>query len=153
MSIKFVCPCGKRLKARDDMAARRIMCPRCGNPVGVPSLDPNRPTPMTPAERLRAHARRPITLSHLDEEESEHSAPSTQDAGSQHSDQVTRHPAPLPRSEHSVLSTEYSVLGTPPAPLEKTTSPITVPPPRPAAATILRLTRTHTRQRHYDSQY
>jgi hypothetical protein len=67
MSIKFVCPCGKRLKARDDMAARRIMCPRCGNPVGVPSLDPSKPTPMTPAERLRAQARRPTAMSFLDD--------------------------------------------------------------------------------------
>jgi hypothetical protein len=39
MSIKFVCRCGKRLRAREDMASRRIMCPRCGEPVGVPSLE------------------------------------------------------------------------------------------------------------------
>jgi hypothetical protein len=58
MSIKFSCSCGKRLKASDDMAARRIACPRCGNPVGVPSLDPHRPPPMTPQERLRARANR-----------------------------------------------------------------------------------------------
>jgi hypothetical protein len=58
MTIKFVCSCGKRLRARDEMAARRSMCPRCGAPVGVPS---GRPAvrgatagPMTPAERLRA---------------------------------------------------------------------------------------------------
>jgi hypothetical protein len=68
MSIKFVCSCGKRLKANDDMAGKRIPCPRCGNPVGVPALDPTRPTPMTPAERLRAQARRPITLSYLDDD-------------------------------------------------------------------------------------
>jgi hypothetical protein len=79
MSIKFVCPCGKRLKARDNMAARRIMCPRCGNPVGVPSLDPNKSAPMTPAERLRAaSARRPITLSHLDDTEAQKEVPSTE---------------------------------------------------------------------------
>jgi hypothetical protein len=58
MTIKFVCSCGKRLRARDEMAARRSMCPRCGAPVGVPS---GRPAvrgvtagPMTPAERLRS---------------------------------------------------------------------------------------------------
>jgi hypothetical protein len=39
MSISFVCRCGKRLRAREDMAARRSMCPRCGAPVGIPSLD------------------------------------------------------------------------------------------------------------------
>src|SRR5213593_192012 len=40
MSIKFVCTCGKHLRARDEMAARRSVCPRCGNPVGIPSLRP-----------------------------------------------------------------------------------------------------------------
>jgi hypothetical protein len=68
MSIKFVCSCGKRLKAHDEMAGKRIPCPRCGNPVGVPALDPNRAAPMTPAERLRAQARRPIALSYLDDD-------------------------------------------------------------------------------------
>ncbi|HEY7307870.1 MAG TPA: hypothetical protein VH643_00785 [Gemmataceae bacterium] len=40
MSIKFICSCGKHLRARDEMAARRSMCPRCGAPVGIPSLQP-----------------------------------------------------------------------------------------------------------------
>src|SRR5438105_5600907 len=40
MPIKFVCGCGKRLRARDEMAARRSLCPRCGAPVGIPSLQP-----------------------------------------------------------------------------------------------------------------
>jgi hypothetical protein len=39
MSISFVCRCGKRLRAREDMASRRSMCPRCGAPVGIPSLE------------------------------------------------------------------------------------------------------------------
>jgi hypothetical protein len=84
MSIKFVCPCGKRLKARDNMAARRIMCPRCGNPVGVPSHDPTKSAPLTPAERLRVQARRPITFAHLDEEEHQNqdAMPSTRDSDS-----------------------------------------------------------------------
>lgn len=60
MSIKFVCSCGKHLRARDDMAARRVLCPRCRSLVGVPSLQPTHPGtvagPMTPQERLR-HAR------------------------------------------------------------------------------------------------
>jgi hypothetical protein len=57
--IKFVCGCGKHLRARDDMAALRTFCPRCGKMVGVPSLKPAHPGaagPMTPAERVR-HAR------------------------------------------------------------------------------------------------
>jgi hypothetical protein len=57
MSIKFICSCGKRLRARDDMATRRSVCPRCGNPVGIPSLQPTHrgagAGPMSPAERLR----------------------------------------------------------------------------------------------------
>jgi hypothetical protein len=58
MSIKFVCRCGKRLRAQEGMAARRSVCPRCGAPVGVPSLQPTvrgAPLgPMSPAERLHA---------------------------------------------------------------------------------------------------
>jgi len=57
MSIKFVCSCGKRLRARDEMAARRSMCPRCGAPVGFPSLRPTHSgtvaAPLTPQERRR----------------------------------------------------------------------------------------------------
>lgn len=57
MSIKFVCSCGKRLRARDEMAARRSICPRCGAPVGIPSREgPVRgaaAAPLSPAERFR----------------------------------------------------------------------------------------------------
>ncbi len=41
MSIRFVCTCGKHLRAREDMAARRTVCPACGRPVGIPSLSPS----------------------------------------------------------------------------------------------------------------
>ncbi len=58
MTIKFICSCGKHLRARDEMASRRSVCPRCGAPIGVPSLHPNHPGdtlgPMTPDERRRA---------------------------------------------------------------------------------------------------
>lgn len=57
MSIKFICSCGKHLRARDEMAARRSMCPRCGAPVGVPSLRPTHTgtaaAPLTPQDRVR----------------------------------------------------------------------------------------------------
>ena len=60
MTIKFVCTCGKHLKARDDMAGRRSACPRCGSPVGIPSLRPTHAgtsaAPLTPTERMH-HAR------------------------------------------------------------------------------------------------
>lgn len=63
MTIKFICTCGKHLRARDEMAARRSVCPRCGSPVGIPSLKPTHrggmARPMTPQERLR-RARPPV---------------------------------------------------------------------------------------------
>jgi hypothetical protein len=40
MSIRFVCACGKHLRARNEMAARRTVCPACGAPVGIPSSEP-----------------------------------------------------------------------------------------------------------------
>jgi hypothetical protein len=61
MSITFVCSCGKRLRARDEMASRRSMCPRCGAPVGIPSLQPTHPGgqagPLSPQEIARRRAR------------------------------------------------------------------------------------------------
>src|SRR5262245_2708252 len=57
MSIKFVCTCGKHLRARDEMAMRRAVCPRCGQPVGIPGRDPVQPGsalhPLSPDERRR----------------------------------------------------------------------------------------------------
>jgi hypothetical protein len=57
MSIKFICGCGKHLRARDEMAARRSVCPRCGAPVGIPSLRPTHrgtvAAPLTPDERRK----------------------------------------------------------------------------------------------------
>ena len=54
MSIKFACSCGKRLKARDEMATRLTICPRCGSLVGIPSLNPRAPDAVpayTPSDR------------------------------------------------------------------------------------------------------
>jgi hypothetical protein len=63
MAIKFTCSCGKRLRARDEMAARRSVCPRCGAPVGIPSMRPTHAgtaaAPLTPAERLRLRRNAP----------------------------------------------------------------------------------------------
>src|SRR6516225_2788008 len=62
MTIKFICGCGKHLRARDEMAARRSVCPRCGSPVGIPSLEPNNPGaagPLSPLERQRLAKQRP----------------------------------------------------------------------------------------------
>ena len=59
MTIRFVCGCGKHLRARDDMARMRVRCRGCGAFVGVPSLEPavaGGQRAMTPQERVR-HAR------------------------------------------------------------------------------------------------
>jgi len=65
MTIKFICTCGKHLKARDEMASRRSICPRCGSPVGIPSLKPTHAgtvaAPLSPLERVRlARDRAPL---------------------------------------------------------------------------------------------
>jgi hypothetical protein len=49
VSIKFVCSCGKRLKARDEMAERLSICPRCGSLVGIPPRVPRHPEGAAPA--------------------------------------------------------------------------------------------------------
>jgi hypothetical protein len=64
VTIKFVCGCGKHLKARDDMARMRIVCPKCRQLVGVPGLDPTvagGEGVMTPQERLRRARENPPT--------------------------------------------------------------------------------------------
>jgi hypothetical protein len=72
MTIKFICTCGKHLRARDDMASRRSVCPRCGSPVGIPSLKPTHPgvpavSPLTPLERMHlARERAPLTAAKPD---------------------------------------------------------------------------------------
>src|SRR5262245_34800815 len=62
MTIKFVCSCGKRMSARDDMAGRRSFCPRCGEPVGIPGRTATHPDgspgPLSPQERRRQSANR-----------------------------------------------------------------------------------------------
>jgi hypothetical protein len=56
MSIKFICSCGKHLRARDEMAARRSVCPQCGAPVGIPSRQATHrgaaAGPLSPLEKL-----------------------------------------------------------------------------------------------------
>jgi hypothetical protein len=59
MSIRFVCRCGKHLRAREDMAARRVPCPACGTLVGVPAPAPahrGAAGPLTPEEIARRNA-------------------------------------------------------------------------------------------------
>jgi hypothetical protein len=62
MSISFVCICGKHLRARDEMAGRRSMCPACGAPVGIPLLQPTHRGatlgPLSPSELARRNSNR-----------------------------------------------------------------------------------------------
>jgi hypothetical protein len=166
MSIKFVCTCGKRLKARDEMAGKRIPCPRCGSPVGVPSRDPDKPTPMTPAERLRHQARRPITLSHLDEapalpiaEKAEHAVPSTQYAVPSTEDHIAETEHRVAHAEGRGPSTEYPVPSNqhsepaifPPTPASP--SPAGLPTPRPLDPTLVRLKKKRKPHHQFASRY
>jgi hypothetical protein len=41
MPIPLTCTCGRSLKARDELAGRRVRCPDCKNVLEVP--DPNAP--------------------------------------------------------------------------------------------------------------
>src|SRR5262249_47109792 len=150
MSIKFVCSCGKRLKARDDMAAKRTVCPRCGNPVGIPSLDPNVPTPMTPAERLRAQARRSARYLDVEESPAPQIAPVPQ--GEEPTEKLRAEQSDsVPATQYPVPSTQYSVLRT----HHPTSTPTSqaVPAPRPLDPTAARLRRVRRHQRRYASRY
>src|SRR5216684_4501742 len=48
VTIKFTCSCGKHLRARDGLAERRVVCPRCGYLAGVPALKPANPEGTAP---------------------------------------------------------------------------------------------------------
>jgi hypothetical protein len=39
MPIPFRCACGRTLRARDELAGRRVKCPTCGETVGVPTAE------------------------------------------------------------------------------------------------------------------
>ena len=46
--IRFVCPCGRRLKVRAQGLPQAGQCPACGRIVPVPSLARPTPTPIPP---------------------------------------------------------------------------------------------------------
>ncbi|MEO2011081.1 MAG: hypothetical protein ABGX22_20565 [Pirellulaceae bacterium] len=37
MPIEVTCQCGKRLKAKDEMAGKRVKCPNCSQPLQIPA--------------------------------------------------------------------------------------------------------------------
>jgi hypothetical protein len=116
MSIKFTCSCGKRLRAPDDMGNKRTVCPRCGNPVGIPSHTGAKAA-MTPAERVRHQlTRKPLRAS----EETFTAVPAPTDF----------QPSPMQRFDPSVSLV-------PPQPLDPDVVR-DVPPPRKARAARLR---------------
>jgi RsiW-degrading membrane proteinase PrsW (M82 family) len=76
MPISFLCYCGKRLKAKDEWAGKRVKCPGCGTPLVIPEADDDDgrayqvapPPPRPPRqleeeeERVQAAAREPARL-------------------------------------------------------------------------------------------
>jgi hypothetical protein len=37
MPIEVTCQCGKRIKAKDELAGRRVKCPGCSQPLAIPA--------------------------------------------------------------------------------------------------------------------
>lgn len=65
MAIDFACTCGKRLRAREDMAGKTGRCKACGSlytiPKPVPAA-PARPAPARPAAAAKVAAARPQVI-------------------------------------------------------------------------------------------
>jgi hypothetical protein len=73
MPILVRCDCGKQLKAKDELAGRRVKCPGCGAVLTVPDIDepaPNRPS-APKAEPPRRPKARSGAREEYDEEEEE----------------------------------------------------------------------------------
>jgi RsiW-degrading membrane proteinase PrsW (M82 family) len=52
MTIAFSCACGKRLRAKDEWAGKRVKCPGCGSPLVIPDAADDAPTyPVAPPPR------------------------------------------------------------------------------------------------------
>ncbi|MBA4191406.1 MAG: hypothetical protein C0467_25785 [Planctomycetaceae bacterium] len=107
MPITLGCPsCGKRFRARDESAGKRVKCPYCAEPVPVPSGDEPEPIPQ--------HQQMPPERSPLDDDGI--------------GDVPTSRPAP------PVAPGSFTSLGAPPAvasPTDWGADPAPPPPPRP----------------------
>ncbi len=132
MTIKFTCTCGKRLRARDEMAARRTFCPRCGRPVGVPSKEATArgtdAAPLSPLERQRMQFRSRAIVPGRAE------------------------PAPAPDpslppdvAEEGAVESRERVTARPPATVAES-----IPAPQPLDANLLRLVFTPRHQRRQE---
>ena len=55
--IRFACPCGKRVAAPPEFAGKKAKCPKCGNHVTVPAVQPSvtRPQPSAKSQREPCH--------------------------------------------------------------------------------------------------
>lgn len=130
MTIKFVCVCGKRLRAREEMASRRSACPRCGRPIGIPSLRPTHregiAKPLTPTERwARRRSGQPVD--------------------------ARDNPTPRPALSREPASPPPCTVGPvpPPRPLDPTMVRQVAPPTR-RANRLLAPTRPQTERRWYE---
>src|SRR5262245_18556637 len=56
MAIRFTCPCGREIQAKDEYAGTEGRCPSCGEVVRIPSLA-EAPQPRQDAEPARPFPR------------------------------------------------------------------------------------------------
>ena len=41
MPIPVSCQCGQAFRAKDDLAGKRVKCPKCGQPLQIPGPNPS----------------------------------------------------------------------------------------------------------------
>lgn len=61
MPIAFTCACGKKIKAKDEWAGKRIKCPGCGQPVRIPAAGGDPPSRLAKPAAKPAGAGAPST--------------------------------------------------------------------------------------------
>lgn len=59
MPIAVKCSCGKALSAPDHLAGKRVKCPGCGNPLGIPGASAPAAKPAAAAPKPAAPAAKP----------------------------------------------------------------------------------------------
>lgn len=86
MPIRFSCPCGEKLKTRDDTVGKRAKCPHCGRSLVVPQSDTyttvahesakkiEAPAPGTPDHRPAGHAKATVLVADSVAGDREHTA-------------------------------------------------------------------------------
>ncbi|MCG8405318.1 MAG: hypothetical protein MI923_08990 [Phycisphaerales bacterium] len=68
MSIVASCHCGKKFKAKDQMAGKRVRCPSCGEPVRIPGDKEGSGAPVGASRAAAGKAQRKSTAPAVDAE-------------------------------------------------------------------------------------